>query len=502
MSTTLIDIKDDDYLEDNQSEIIHDSDLEYICDMDISYDLRIQRLNDINPRDVIEIINKINSMYYVSNNVELKKFIIHICKKSHINSVLKVELCKVLCNKESIHEHYNLLHEIIDKSNENMLPIPCKILAIVFLSRCSDFTDHALTHFKNIINNPFIECEYRYKMILNLDLINQLDVKTYIIPLLLYFVKSTIIYTSLRIMAGQNLLQNYNNDIIESDKNYIFTILYTFASDEELDYNIRADSTDVLLGLGDEHHQNLARQIIGTLGNRGKTIYDDHQNIHNIHIDESTEPILKTLFSKNLNPNSNFFSIKHEITLPIIEQIKSLQNTLDTLTITFNRIEIDRSLYGSVNTSLNSLLCRVHNYITNHTHEKELKKRLIEELIDASGKCSTGYGTRLVNVLSGYDNFNLQTSWEDNIQGKLSGRLNKLVQEIDDDDLRDNILLEMTLNTDKDILCRKNFLDFFRTHISRLKSEIYDEVKEDVNEVDFELFFRKAISQYEGIKCL
>ena len=499
MSTTLINIDDlvDDYTNNE-----HDSIIEYICDMNLSHNERIEKLNEMNPKDVIEIINKLNSMFHVSNNNELKKFIISICKKSNLSSVLKVESCKILCNKESIFDHYSLMNDIIGSSNESQLPIPCKILAIVFLTRSPDFVEHAISHFKNIIDNPFIECDYRYNMILNLDLINQLDIKTYIIPLLLYFIKNLSIYTSMRIMAGQNLLQNYSDSILQSDINYIFTILYSFASDEELDYNIRADATDVLLGLGDEHYQNLARQIITTLGNRGKTIYDDQQNIHNAYIDQSTEPILKTLFSKKLNAESNFYAIKNEITQPFIDQIKSLQDTLDKLTITFNRIEMDRSLYGTVNTSLNSLLCRVHNYINNHTHETELKKRLQEELIDASGKCSTGYGTRLVNVLSGYDDFNLKTSWEDNIQGKLSGRLNKLVQEIDDDELRDNILLEMTLNTDKDILSRQNFLNFFKTHISKLKEEIYNEVKDDVDDTDFELFFRKAMSLYEGIKCL
>ena len=74
---------------------------------------------------------------------------------------------------------------------------------------------------------------------------------------------------------------------------------YGFASDIELDYNLRADATDILLGLGNEEYKTLAREMINLLGNRGKTIFDDQQNIHNTHIDESTEPILKIIFSKN-----------------------------------------------------------------------------------------------------------------------------------------------------------------------------------------------------------
>jgi hypothetical protein len=196
----------------------------------------------------------------------------------------------------------------------------------------------------------------------------------------------------------------------------------------------------------------------------------------------------------------HFNQIKNDMLSPLKEELKTLTNKLESLEITFSRLELDRSLYGSVHTTLNTLLCRVENYITNHPCETELRKRLEEELIEASGKCSTGYGTRLVNVLSGYDGMNLQISVGDSITSKLSGRLNKLVKEIEDDDERDQILLEMTLNTDKDILSRKHFLTFFKKHISSIKEDIWDDVKEDVDWTDYELYFRKATSLYEGIE--
>jgi hypothetical protein len=499
MSTTsLLNIDNDD---DDDINFDYENDYEKILDMELSHDIRIKLLDSLDEKFIIEIINKLKSIFTISNNTLVKQFIISICNDSHISYTLKIEACKVLCIKEQSFEHFDILHKLITDSSDS-LPIPCKILAIVFLSKSDDFISQVIQHLKQFINNPYVECDFRYKTILNIGIINNLDRKTFILPLLLYFIQNLSIFTSYRILASQNLLQNFKDLINNKDKNYIFTILYSFSSDQELDYNIRADATDVLLGLGDEHHQTLARNMIHQLGNRGHTIYDDGQNIHNVKINKSIEPILQTLFTNTLKPDSNFNNIKQEITTPIIEQIKSLQDTLDKLNFSLNRIQIDRSLYGTVNTSLNSLLCRVHSYITGHTHETELKKRLFEELIDASGKCSTGYGGRLANVVSGYDDLNIKISWEDSIQAKLSGRLNKLVQNIDDDTLRDNILLEMTLNSDKDILSRKNFLDFFRTHISSIKQQIYIEVNDDVDDVDFELYFRKAMSNYEGIKFL
>tara|TARA_B100001094_G_scaffold323788_1_gene375261 strand:+ start:540 stop:1472 length:933 start_codon:yes stop_codon:yes gene_type:complete len=302
-----------------------------------------------------------------------------------------------------------------------------------------------------------------------------------------------------KIISCQNLLQNFKDLLIENKK-YIFIqqILYDFANDNDLDHNRRADACDVLLGLGDEHFQQLSRQIIQILGNEKFTIFNNQQNIHNNVIDKSTEPILQTLFSKKLNHNIHFDLIKQNILNPIQEQILSLTNQLDQLNITFNRIELDTSLYGCVNTSLKNLLVRLQNYIHNHTHEDELNKRLIEELIDASGKCTTGYGTRLVNVLSGYDDLSIKISDEDNIKGKVHGRLNKLINEIDDEEKKEVIMYEMTKNTDKEMMDRQNFMEFFRKNIMEIKNEIRGDI-EDIGDDEFELYFRNAVSTYEGI---
>ena len=180
---------------------------------------------------------------------------------------------------------------------------------------------------------------------------------------------------------------------------------------------------------------------------------------------------------------------------PIQQQIKDLTEELDTLNISFNRIELDKSLYGSINTSLINILLRVKNYTLNHTHEDQLNNRLKEEIYEASGKCSTGYGTRLLNVLSGYDDLSLTISDEDSICGKVSGRLNKLIQNIEDEELRDDIMFEMTLSADSELLNRQKFLKFFRKNIGTIKEEIQIEC-EDLE--DFELYFRNAISKYEG----
>ena len=57
----------------------------------------------------------------------------------------------------------------------------------------------------------------------------------------------------------------------------------SFAQDPDLDYNIRADSADVLLRLGSEDNKTTAREIImilGRDGGTGRTIFDNTQNVN------------------------------------------------------------------------------------------------------------------------------------------------------------------------------------------------------------------------------
>ena len=470
-----------------------------IFDMTIPSSERISVINSFPEHISLEYINKLTSMYYASSTTSLKLFIIDICNISTISYTLKIECCKCLClkDKEDI-SNFKLLNTLL--TLEDNLPIPCKILAIIFLSKCDEMYKETLHHFYSIIDNNNIECEFKYKMIHSLHKVHSLDETKFIYPLLLYFSECEKMFTTYKILSCQNLLQNFKVNLEENNK--FITIqhtLYSFANDSQLDYDLRADAADVLLGLGDKNYIALARNIIILLGRETHTIFNNKQNIHNIHIDKSTEKILQTIFSKQLNKDLTFDKIKQDILTPIKDQITSLQNELDLLNISFNRIELDNSLYGSMNTNLKTILVRIQNYISNHIHTTELQSRLKEELIEASGKCSTGYGTRLLNVLSGYDDLSINISIEDSIKGKVSGRLNKLIREIEDKDKRNDVMFEMTLTSDSEILNRSNFLDFFRDNIGDIKEEIWEEVKEYVRYDEYELYFRGAVSSYEGL---
>lgn len=499
MTTSLEDLNLDDDFE-TLDEYLNDPDSIDIFDMSISPNTRINILNSLNNDIQLEYINKLNSMFSVSGTTLIRQFIIDVCNNSTISPTLKVECCKGLCLKDvSNLQNFLLLHKIL--SNYENIPIPCKVLAIIFLTKSSDF-DPLLTlnHFKNIINNDFIECDYKYKMIASLTNVYNLDRKIYIYPLLMYFSENPKLFTTYKILSCQNLLQNFKDELVDNDVYiYIQNILYSFASDEELDGDVRADATDVLLGLGDDEHITLAREILIILGNRKHTLYDDQQNVHNVSIDESSNETLNYLLSHKLKDDISFSNIYKLCTNDFETQIKQLQTKLDSIKLALNRINLDVGLYGPSHVSLKSVLLYLYNYISMHTHEDSLVERLIEELEEASGKCSTGYIKRLVNVLSGFDDFGLRISWDDEIIGKLSGRLNKKLSEVEDEEIREKLLIEMTMTKDSQILERKTFLDFFRENIGDIKDDIWEEVKGEMSEVDYEIYFRKAMSVYEGI---
>jgi len=146
-----------------------------------------------------------------------------------------------------------------------------------------------------------------------------------------------------------------------------------------------------------------------------------------------------------------------------------------------------------------------------------------------SGTCSSGFASRLVNVIS----------WRDQIVANFTGRLNTRARDIayeehiqkngklynfreckyigcdvENDDHRyddaqhkkkllnmlekfqENVLEEMTVNNNE-FAARKNLRKFFRKNMLGIRQELYEEFKEHIPDTDFDLYFRAAIATYE-----
>ena len=110
-------------------------------------------------------------------------------------------------------------------------------------------------------------------------------------------------------------------------------------------------------------------------------------------------------------------------------------NNIKSIKLALNRIKLDKILYSNCNKSILNILLMIWSYIHNKSvlqeNRDEMLKRLIEEMIEMANTCSSGFVSRLINVISGFGVFNLRISWDDQITANFSGRLNARIRDID-----------------------------------------------------------------------
>lgn len=376
-----------------------------------------------------------------------------------------------------------------------------------------------------------------------------------------------------KVLAAQYLLQKC--DINEMENVMIENEVLSFAQDPQLDYNRRADAADVLLQLGSVHMRMMARNIITELGvednNKIETIFSNAQNVHTTEVEESVSEILEFLAifpmymvqKKPIEFNQVQSMIKDGLRRERPEDVLDATPRENKIILALNRIDMDRVLYSKYNNTLSNVLLKVWSYIMDHSCKEEMYKRLLEELEEMSGTCSTGFVSRMVNVVSGFGEFNVRISWGDQITANFSGRLNasaRIIMEPQSifrttqlesvidlwlklpeqrierimmmNKLRNNnpkiqigvkdIVNEyLKENTDKkiddaleyfsltvleemsvstlDTDNRRNFGLFFRASVGIIREEMYEEFKEHLDDASFDMYMRKALMHYEGV---
>jgi hypothetical protein len=631
MTTIISDLDEDislniDSTTDNLQEII----------LDLSLDLedRIKAIEDyyeVFSDETLEIINKLAGMYQFSGTKLLETFLHRICTHGRLSTLLKLEAAKSLIMFEedeegSDSEDDDDLALIKKESNEKVkkrnikrmkssykaldcvcydlsdLPTPCRVDAVCLLMNSEDHQVYANTYFKEIICDTKIDCDFRYKTILSLENKNVLTSSFFIMNACLVFSQMAKNMSFYRILSSQYLLQKCK--LTSKDKDLTESILVSFAQDTELDYNLRADASDVLLSLGTDKTKVIGREIIMLLGRSDgqiKTVFDNAQNVHTHEIEASVLETLEFLaglpLTKIGDNEITFDYVKGQIIKIVKENVKenvkdctkSCKNKCkhlkcklcdgcvkckkkykeneytfckdkcyqefirqDKIIIAINRIFMDRALYSKYNNTLVNILLKVWTYLTGHESEDVMKYRLIEELEEMSGTCSSGFYTRLINVMSGFGQFNIRISWEDQIIANISGRFNALAMKITQEDsvfytTKSSDVVKLWLDRNKDVLkkevlydgkkvnmnkliekykntetlkvCvedfaenvinemavissahseRQNYSLFFRTYVMSIRSEMFEEFKEHIPESDFDIWFRNGISKYEG----
>jgi len=303
--------------------------------------------------------------------------------------------------------------------------------------------------------------------------------------------------TSVRhmILAGQYLLS-----IEHKDRGTVEDVLQSICKDSSVEYSQRADCADLLLKLGSSCSKSLAKSVIKELGTQGtkqiKTLFSNKQNVHDKNVEESVKEFLLKIAALNQptvaadNDRPMTFEDVSQRFLSLIDDKSraSVQNSM-------LRIKIDQIIYPGSQT-LETIFIKVVDLIERHHDKDLLVQRLTEELIDMDNTCSSGHASRLANVFSGVGDFNMNIGYKKQIQGNISGRLNKLIGEIEDENERTEVLLQMTNSEMED---RITWNKFYRKHIGGIRDELYKEYVDGkyISSHDFEIYFREGIQFFE-----
>ena len=557
-----IDVENEEEIEEDVDEMNYEK---YILDLSLKYETRIKLIHryfNENQNNAIEIISRISGMYQFSGAKILEKYLNGIALETKLSDFLNVEAVKGLLSfsefEEDIYDkdddemkeikiesnnaikqrnelRQNIAYEtlnIICSRLTNELATPYKIDVICSLMENEKYQEESSEYFIKIININELDCDYRYKCILSLERKKIHNVKFQLYKSLLSFTKNNDNLMMYRILSCQYLLQSIKELMSEDDIKEVEQKLLEFAENEENEYNLRADASDVLLSLGSEEMKIKGRDIIMKLGGKGKTIFENKQNVHVKEIEKSVMNILETICYVSIiktydDKFINFDYVVEEIHKLINE--KENENDKEKILISLNRIRMDRTLYSVLSISLSVVMVKLWSYIYSNENKSEMQKRLLQELEDMAGTCSSGFISRLVNTISGFGELSISISFEDQIVSNFSARLNSYAQKICDNNsifrqnknvyndvlklhekdknenedviekFYDAVLNEMMI-TSSDYKNRPSFLLFFRTYMSKIREEMFNEFIEYVSESEFDLYFRKALSYYDGIR--
>lgn len=388
----------------------------------------LERYCQLIPDDAIEITNTIINMYLLSGIGYLKMYLCYVAEKSTLPIQYKIMVINGLFDKGEERYLYSILNKICGQLVGVSTPI--KVEMIHRLMKSPDFRDESLSHFYPIINDTKLNCEYRYKIILSLES----NPDTYFLTeSCKVFARNPNNNPRLRILACQCILKYELLTEIED-------ILLCFGRDTNLEYNLRADAVDVLLHRSTGETLIVAKQLIhelGTINEDGATIYRNAQNVHMKDMEESVLEGIEFLYNYTPKRTKNSLDLTLQQVVTKVKKYtsKHFPGDRNKVKLSLNRILLDRALYSKYQCTIGGILIKLWVYISNHVDKTELKRRLLDELIDMSETCSTGFISRLVNVISGHGDHSIRISWEEQIKANFFARLNVLIRSLTYDNI-------------------------------------------------------------------
>lgn len=291
-----------------------------------------------------------------------------------------------------------------------------------------------------------------------------------------------------KINSSQHILTQLRLE--DYDKDEVQSFLLNIGKDTNKSLNLRAEACDILSRCAwDIPIKEEAKKIIEELGEDIsvlRTIYTNSQNVHNEHITDSFLQTLRSLKSDTL--------ITHNIDeINGLLKLEIHSNNYDKLSNVFQQILINTARYDDL--TLTEILLLIYERICDHPSHEELKKRLIEEMCDMDGTCSTGYLSRLLNVLSGfYDNVApVRISYKDQLRSNIFARFTFYISTLNEHN-KNSIVEEISKgDNDKDLIME--FLSMYDVH-----EELYDEFKPYVTDKDYNDIYTRCKNDYFGFE--
>ena len=443
--------------------------------------------------EMADILNRIGTMFMFSEAKMIEKYLYQIVVNTKLDSFNKLLAARNLKTYSARgYDCYDILSTNLD------LPISVRVDCMFVLLEHKDYRNKGLKYIDEFFNDNGIDGYYRYKTVTSKAVVLGDDLK----DLLLRFIGNPSNPVVFKILSCQYILTQFvqDYDLRGHSQKYLLSIIENY----EQDYNTRADATDILLQYGDDDCKRVAQLVLEDLALGGqvvsRTIYQNAQNVHTKSIEDSVNKILCEL-NNRVETKTTFETALGEFTEYIDSSEKFKDNKagrgLCPIRLALQRISVDKAIYGVVNMTLSNIFCKLWSYIKSHQHREELMVRLCEELEDSNQLCSSGYISRMMNCLSGITDLTLSISYEDQIIANMGAKINNRVIAIEDEDYRDLVLEEMMLPSHM-YSSRPNFLKFFRDNILSIREDLYQEFQGLMEDIDFDLYTKRAIMKYQG----
>ncbi len=493
------------------------------------------------PYNCLELLQQITAMYSFSSSSILEKMIINICT----NRDIKVALIKKFDCFKTIYSGCSDRKKLVEFSKSiithgegwgggmegGVVMLVDNLRYLHSLYTLLGVEDNTL--FSGFFNDTTVDCEYRYRELISLFTRNiyindcNEDFGSYSYDYNISDdLKNEKSKTKLDESYSHFILDNCIKEFINFDRNVdtfrLLALQYLVGSggegrlrewaqnklvemcqNNDFEYNKRADCVDIILSLGDEKYKKIGRRVILELGDidrelGDRSFYSFKQNVHLVEMCTEKEFYkLRELYNE-CGGRKTFKEIQTDF---INAGGEDGDHEQEEIMVSLQRIRNDNFCYkGNRMTDIFSMVWNVIEY--DKSQMEELKKRFREELVEMSNTCTSGHITRLVNVLSGFNftsptgelvEFLVGINWSDQIYNYLQTIFFKKIKQIDDEEIRGDILVE--LDGDTPFSERMNLYQFYIKNVDDMMSSIRGEFVETghLEDREFDEYMAMAI---------